>query len=177
MSRKMKSLIVEELVRGYEGSATGFVVLAYKGVNAQQADSFRRDLNDSGIKVRVVKNTLASIAFKEVGVPELGKILDGPSAVATTSNDPVELIKVLDKWAAKVAELKLLGGFVEGKLLSLDEVKTLATIPSRQDIYAQILFGINAPLTQLVNAFNAVIKNIYIIFVSIEQKKKDAEVK
>ncbi|MDR4505265.1 MAG: 50S ribosomal protein L10 [Candidatus Scalindua sp.] len=177
MSRKMKSLIVDELVKGYGGGATGFVVLGYKGLNAQQADSFRRDLNENDIQVRVVKNTLASIAFKEVGVPELGKVLDGPSAVATTSKDPVELVKVLDRWSGKITELKLLGGLVEGKLLSLDDVKTLAAIPSRQDVFAQILFGINAPLMQLANAFNAVVKNIYIILVSIEQKKKDAEVK
>jgi large subunit ribosomal protein L10 len=173
----MKSLIVRELVSDYERDTNGFVVLGCEGVSAQQANSLRRGLNDSGIKVKVVKNTLASIAFKEVGVPELGQVLSGPSVVATTSNDPVELVKVLDKWSEKIAELKILGGLMDGKLLSQDDVKTLATIPSRQDVFAQILFGISAPLMQLANAFNAVVNNIYIILVSIEQKKKDAEIK
>ncbi len=177
MSKKVKSLIVNELVKDYERDATSFIVLGYKGVNAQQADSLRRDLNGNEIKVKMVKNTLASLAFKEVGIPELGQVLDGPSVVATTNNDPVDLVKALDKWSEKIAELKILGGLVEGKLLSLDDVKTLATIPSKQDVYAQILFGINAPVLQLANAFNAVVKNIYIILVSIEQKKKDAEIK
>ncbi|GJQ57366.1 MAG: 50S ribosomal protein L10 [Candidatus Scalindua sp. AMX11] len=177
MSKKMKSLIVEELVKDYKVNANGFVVLGYKGVNAQQADSFRRDLTDKEVKVRVVKNTLASIAFKEIGISELGQVLDGPSVVATTNHDPVELIKLLDKWSKKIAELKILGGLVDGKLLSLDDVETLATIPSRQDVFAQILFGINAPLMQLANVFNAVVSNIYLVLVSIEQKKKDTEIK
>ncbi|MCP5003623.1 MAG: 50S ribosomal protein L10 [Planctomycetes bacterium] len=177
MSKKIKTLIVNELVSDYERDSNGFVVLGYKGVNAQQADSLRRDLDDNEIKVRVVKNTLAAIAFKEVGVPELGQVLDGPSAVATTGSDPVELVKVLDKWCGKIAELKILGGLVDGQLLSLDDVKTLAMIPSREDVFVQILFGVSAPLMQLANAFNAVAKNIYVLLVSIEQKKKDAEIK
>ncbi|MDR4496546.1 MAG: 50S ribosomal protein L10 [Candidatus Scalindua sp.] len=176
MSKKMKSLIVGELVETYKKDSNSFVILGYKGVSAQQADSLRRDLDEKEIKVRVVKNTLASITFREIGFPGLGELLEGPSAVVTSNNDPVELAKVLDKWSKQIAEIKILGGLMEGKLLSVDDVKTLATIPSREVVFTQILFGIQTPLRQLANIFNAVVNNLYNILVSIEEKKRGTEI-
>ncbi len=177
MSKELKRLIVNELITSYEKDIKGFVVFSFKGMNAHQSDSLRRDLSEKDIKMKVVKNSLASITFKEIGIPALGQLLEGQSAIATSRDDPIDLAKVLAKWSGKISEFKILGGLMDGKLLSINDVKALATIPSKQVVLTQILFGINTPLIQIANLFNAVINKLYIILLSIEGKKRGADIK
>ncbi len=171
MSKEMKKLIVNEFISDYKG-VSNFIVVSFKGVNTQQANVLRRDLSEKNIKLKVVKNSLASIALKEIGVPALGQILEGPSAITVSDNDPVILAKVLTKWSKEISSLKIVGGLVDGEMLSLDDIKTLSAIPSREVVLTQIVFAIQAPMVQLANVFNATASSLCRVLHAIKEKKE-----
>ncbi len=171
MSKELKKLVVNELISDYKG-VNNFIVVSFKGVNTQQANVLRRDLSENDIKLRVVKNSLAAIALKEAGVPALGQMLEGPSAITASDNDPVILIKVLTKWSKEISALKIVGGLIDGEMLSLDDIKTLSAIPSRQVVLTQIVFAIQAPMVQLANVFNATASSLCRVLHAIKEKKE-----
>ena len=171
MSKELKKLVVNELISDYKG-VNNFIVVSFKGVNTQQANVLRRDLSEKDIKLKVVKNSLASIALKEIGVPALGQILEGPSAITASDNDPVILTKVLTKWSKEISSLKIVGGLIDGEMLSLDDIKTLSAIPSREVVLTQIVFAIQAPMVQLANVFNATASSLCRVLHAIKEKKE-----
>jgi large subunit ribosomal protein L10 len=171
MSKELKKLIVNEFISDYKG-VNNFIVVSFKGVNTQQANVLRKDLSEKDIKLKVVKNSLASIALKEIGVPALGQILEGPSAITVSDNDPVILAKVLTKWSKEISSLKIVGGLVDGEMLSLDDIKTLSAIPSREVVLTQIVFAIQAPMVQLANVFNATASSLCRVLHAIKEKKE-----
>ena len=171
MSKELKKLVVNELISDYKG-VNNFIVVSFKGVNTQQANVLRKDLSENDIKLKVVKNSLASIALKEAGVPALGQMLEGPSAITASDNDPVVLIKVLTKWSKEISALKIVGGLIDGEMLSLDDIKTLSAIPSREVVLTQIVFAIQAPMVQLANVFNATASSLCRVLHAIKEKKE-----
>ena len=171
MSKELKKLIVNEFISDYKG-VNNFIVVSFKGVNTQQANVLRKDLSEKNIKLKVVKNSLASIALKEIGVPALGQILEGPSAITVSDNDPVILTKVLTKWSKEISSLKIVGGLIDGEMLSLDDIKTLSAIPSREVVLTQIVFAIQAPMVQLANVFNATASSLCRVLHAIKEKKE-----
>lgn len=171
MSKELKKLIVNELISNYRDK-NNIVVVDYKGIKAHQANALRSTLSEKEITLKVVKNSLAALAFKEVGIAELGQMLEGASAVTTSSSDPVFLAKVLTTCSKENPEFKIRGGVVDGKLLSSDDIKALATIPSREVVLAQILMGISTPLVQLSKVFNATIRDLYLVLVAIREEKE-----
>ncbi|MFQ5713159.1 MAG: 50S ribosomal protein L10 [Candidatus Scalinduaceae bacterium] len=176
MSKELKKLVVDELISDYRG-VNNFIVVSFKGVNTQQANTLRRDLSEKDIKLKVVKNSLAAIAFKEIGIPALGQMLEGPSAITISDNDPVILAKVLAKWSREISGLKIMGGLMDGEMLPLEDIKALSAIPSKQVVLTQILFGISTPLIQLANLFNAVTNNLYFVLLAIKEKKSNGDKK
>lgn len=172
MSKELKKLVVKELKSNYQ-DVNNFIVIKFKGISALQANTLRRDLSENDIRMRVVKNSLVSITFKELGIPALGQMLEGPSAIATSNNGPIALIKVLTKWSEKIKEFQIIGGLMDGRLLSVQDIKTLSSIPSKEVLLTQILFAIRTPITQLANVFNAVINNLYFVLSEIKDKKEN----
>jgi large subunit ribosomal protein L10 len=171
MSKELKKLVVNELISDYKG-VNNFIVVSFKGVNTRQANVLRKDLSEKDIKLKVVKNSLAAIALKEIGVPALGQILEGPSAITASDNDPVILTKVLTKWSKEISGLKIVGGLIDGEMLSLDDIKTLSAIPSREVVLTQIVFAIQAPMVQLANVFNATASSLCRVLHAIKEKKE-----
>lgn len=171
MSKELKKLIVDELVADYN-DMDNFVMVSFKGVNAHQANALRRNLSEKDISFKVVKNSLASIAFNKIGVSAFEQMFKGQTAVSANKNDPVLLAKTLTEKSKELSDFKIVGGLAEGKVLSIDDVNTLASIPSREVVLTQILFGINAPLIQLANVFNAVINKLYLVLVAVKDKKE-----
>jgi large subunit ribosomal protein L10 len=176
MSKELKKLVVNELISAYRG-VDNFIVVSFKGVSTQQANTLRRDLSEKDIKLKVVKNSLAAIALKEIGIPALGQILEGPSAITTSDNDPVILAKVLAKWSREISGLQIMGGLMDGEMVPLEDIKALSAIPSKQVVLTQILFGISTPLIQLSNLFNAVTNNLYFVLLAIKEKKSNGDKK
>jgi large subunit ribosomal protein L10 len=171
MSKALKKLIVEELITDYRNKKN-LVLVNFKGVNAQQTNVLRKDLSEKNIDARVVKNSLAALAFKEIGISELGKMLEAPTVVAT-NDDPVELAKTLKKCSKEISGFDIVGGWMDGELMSIEDIGTLASIPSREVVLTQIVFAIKAPMVQLANVFNATANNLCQVLHAVKEKKSE----
>lgn len=129
----------------------------YRGLSVSQFSTLRRELRNVGSKARVVKNTLARISAKKAweskgvkGLDEFLGVLNGPSLLVVSNDDPVGPSKVLAKFAKDSQKLTVKGGLFENNFLGKAEVEQLATLPSREEVFGQLLRVISAPATQVV---------------------------
>ncbi len=172
MSKALKKLIVDELIADYKGKKN-LVVVNFSGINAHQSNELRRGLVDKDIRMKVVKNSLAVRVFKEIGVSGLEQMIEAPTAVAASDDDPVELAKTLKKYSKEISSFKIVGGWIDGVLMSFDNINTLASIPSREAVMTQLLFAIKTPLVQLANVFNATATSLCQVLNAIKEKKSN----
>jgi large subunit ribosomal protein L10 len=135
----------------------------------------RKTVRSAGGRYQVVKNTLAQRASEGTKVGEALKGLKGVSSIAYTDGDPVALAKALSKYVDDNPEFSFKSGVLEGKLLSLTEVKALATMPSKEEIYSKLLFLMNAPAQRLVTVMNAVGRDLAVVVNQGVEKKKFKE--
>ncbi|MGM0884389.1 MAG: 50S ribosomal protein L10 [Bacillota bacterium] len=137
-----------------ESSST--VVADYRGLNVAQVTELRKQLREAGIDFQVLKNSLVRRATEGTDYVELNNILTGPTAVAFSKNDAVAAAKILNDFAKKNDALKLKGGIVEGKVVSMEEVKALAELPSREGLLSMLLSVLQAPMRNFALAVKAV---------------------
>jgi len=172
MSKALKKLIVEELVTDYKNKKS-LVLVNFKGIDAQQTNVLRMGLGENNISARVVKNSLAAIAFNEVGIEKLGQMLEAQTVVATSEDDPVGLAKTLKKYSKEISGFDIVGGWVDGELMSIEDIDALASIPSREVVLTQIVCVINAPMVQMASVFNATAKTLCRVLHAIKEKKSE----
>ena len=133
--------------------------------------ALRKVVREAGGKYRVVKNKLAAISGQGTQVEGALKGLKGVSSVAFTSGDPVALAKGFAKWVGENAEFQFKLGIVDGKLLNVEEVKALATMPGKEEIFAKLLFLINAPAQRLATVINATGRDLAVVWTRVWRKK------
>ena len=144
-----KKAIVEELSSKISG-ATSAVFVNYSGITVAQDTELRRQFREANVDYSVVKNTLTRLAARGAGYNEFDEILNGTTSMACTTGDPIAPARIICEFAKKnknVLEIK--GGFVEGKVLSLDELKSFGELPSKDALVAQVLGTFLAPITSL----------------------------
>jgi large subunit ribosomal protein L10 len=122
----------------------------------------------------VVKNTLARLASEGTGVADALKSLEGVTSIAYTSGDPVALAKALSKYVDDNPEYSFKAGVLEGRVISMNEVKALASMPSKEEIHAKLLFLINSPAQRLVTVMNAVGRDLAVVVSQGVEKNKFA---
>ena len=171
MANELKKLIVKEMVSRYR-SSSNYLVVGYQGINSLQFDELRKNLRKKKIYLEIIKNSLAAIAFKEIGIAGIVNILTGPSAIATSKDDPVIMAKETIEWSKKIPAFSLRGGYVDGAMLSADDIKNLAKLPTMPVLRTQIVIGINAPIVGVVSSFNAVLRGLATVFQAISDKKE-----
>ncbi len=148
------------------------IVATYSKLTVTQDFELRKALRPTGAKYRVVKNTLAERAGKGTKVEEALKNLQGVTSIAYTSGDPVALAKALAKYAKDNPEFSFKAGVVEGRVITVKEIESLATMPSKDELYSKLLFLLNAPSQRLVTTMNAVGRNLAVVVSQgVEQKK------
>ena len=162
VTREKKAEQIDKLGKELQ-QVSSLVVTTYTKLTVAQDYELRKTLRTSGAKYAVVKNTLAERAAKGTKAEEVLKGLSGVTSIAYTSGDPVALAKALSKYAKDNPEFTFKSGVVEGRVISIDEIKALATMPSKEEIYAKLLFLINAPAQRLVTAMNAVGRNLAVV--------------
>jgi len=155
---EQKKQVVAQLVETLKSAQAG-VLVDYRGITVEQDTQLRAKLREAGVEYKVVKNTLTRFAAKEVGFEELDEQLNGPTALAISTTDAVAPAKVISDFAKEVEALQIKAGFVDGKVISLDEVKTLASTPSREVLIAKIMGSLNAPISKLVRTLQALVDN------------------
>jgi large subunit ribosomal protein L10 len=154
LTRATKKKKVQVLSKELEASTTAIIGTFAKMTVAQDFE-LRKVVRGAGGKYRVLKNKLAAKAGAGTKVEAALKGLKGVSAAAFTSGDPVELAKAFSKWVSENAEFTFKLGIIDGKLINVEEVKALASMPPKEEIYAKLLFLINAPAQRLVTVLNA----------------------
>lgn len=151
-----KSQVVSEIREKLE-NASGVVLADYRGLTVAQVTQLRVQLRQAGVEYRVLKNTLVRRAANEVGVQGLDPYLEGPTAVAF-STDPVAPAKVLTDFAKTNKNLQVKAGILDGKVIGPEGVKALADLPSREVLLSMVLRGMQAPLTGMANVLQGPIR-------------------
>jgi large subunit ribosomal protein L10 len=173
ISKAKKSEKVQALAKEL-GTSTTAIVGTFTKLTVAQDFALRKVIRDAGGKYRVVKNKLAAKSSEGTKVEAALKGLKGVNSVAFTSGDPVALAKVFAKWVGDNAEFQFKLGIVDGKLLNVAEVKALATMPGKEEIYAKLLFLINAPAQRLVTVLNATGRDLVVVLNQGVEKGKFA---
>jgi large subunit ribosomal protein L10 len=173
VTRAKKNEQVEKLGSDLK-KVSSLVVTTYTKLTVAQDYELRKTLRSSGAKYRVVKNTLAERAAKGTKAEEVLKGLSGVTSIAYTEGDPVALAKALAKYAKDNPEFTFKGGVVEGRVVSIKEIESLATMPSKEEIYSKLLFLLNAPAQRLVTTVNAVGRDLAIVLNQGVEKQKFA---
>ena len=148
------------------------VVTTYTKMTVAQDYELRKVLRGAGAKYQVVKNTLVERAAKGTKVEEVLKNLSGVNSIAYTTGDPVALAKALAKYAKDNPEFTFKAGVVEGRALSVKELESLATMPSKEELYSKLLFLISAPAQRLVTVMNAVGRDLAVVVNQAVEKQK-----
>jgi large subunit ribosomal protein L10 len=162
LTKAKKTKKVKVLAKELETSTTAIIGTFAKLTVAQDFE-LRKVIRGAGGKYRVLKNKLAAKASEGTKVEAALKGLKGVSAAAFTSGDPVELAKAFSKWVGENAEFTFKLGIIDGKLITVDEVKALATMPAKEELYAKLLFLINSPAQRLVTVINAAGRDLAVV--------------
>ena len=149
-------------------NASSMIVATYSKLTVTQDFELRKALRPTGANYRVVKNTLAERAGKGTKLEAALKDLQGVTSIAYTEGDPVALAK----YVKDNPEFSFKAGVVEGRVISVKEIESLATMPSKEELYSKLLYLLNAPSQRLVTAMNAVGRNLAVVVSQgVEQKK------
>jgi len=171
VTKARKHQQIEELGTDLK-KVSNLVVATYSKLTVAQDYELRKTLRNSGAKYRVVKNTLAERAAKGTKAEEVLKGLTGVTSIAYTEGDPVALAKALAKYAKDNPEFSFKAGVVEGRVVSIKEIESLATMPSKDEIYSKLLFLMSAPAHRLVTAINAVGRDLAVVLNQGVEKQK-----
>ena len=150
-----KQQVVTEIADKLRASKSTIVV-DYRGLTVSEATELRKQLREAGVEFKVYKNSLTRRAAESVEMAELNEFLTGPNAIAFSNEDVVAPAKVLNDFAKDHEALEIKAGVIEGKLVTLDEVKAIATLPSREGLLSMLLSVLQAPIRNLALATKAV---------------------
>jgi len=152
--------------------ASSMIVGTFSKLTVAKDDQLRRTVRSVGGRYQVVKNTLAQRASEGTKVGEALKGLKGVTSIAYTEGDPVALAKALSKYVDDNPEFSFKSGVLEGRVISINEIKALATMPSKEEIYSKLLFLINAPAQRLVTVMNAAGRDLAVVINQGVEKNK-----
>jgi len=162
---------VERLAKELEGS-TSAIIGTFTKLTVGQDFELRKTVRAAGGRYRVLKNKLAARASKGSKIEAALQGLKGVSSVAYTSGDPVALAKALSTWVEDNAQFTFKLGIVDGNVITVDEVKQLATMPGKEEIFSKLLFLINAPAQRLATVINATGRDLAVVVnQAVEQNK------
>lgn len=171
ISRQEKEAAVQELLEKL-GQAKGAVLTDYRGISVIKMTDLRRQLRQSGIELKVVKNTLAKRAASELGISGLDQYLEGPTAIAFSLTDPVAPAKSISEFIRTNKILEVKAGLVEGKVISAAGVQALADLPPREVLIAQVVGGIAAPLSGFLNVLQGPIRKLGYALEAVRKQKE-----
>jgi large subunit ribosomal protein L10 len=161
MNRDEKAAVVDEIAEQF-GSADAVFAVDYRGISVAQAATLRARLRDADARFRVVKNSLSERAADQAGLESIKPMLVGPTALTFVRGDAAAAAKALNDAAREMQLLDFKGGLLGGSVLSADDVRSIARLPSRDVLYGQLVATIAAPLTGLARGLNALVGGLAI---------------
>ena len=173
MATPEKEAAVAELKENLMNSTVA-IMSQYKGITAEQVTALRSKLRSENVTYKVYKNTLAKRALDELELSGASEFFDGPTAWAF-SEDPVAPARLLKEFAKEAKVINMLGGVLDGEVVDANKLQTLADLPSRDQLIAQVVGTIAMPLRNLVGTLNAVPRNAVQVIEAIRKKKEEEE--
>src|SRR5581483_1220098 len=171
LSKSKKNEKVKQLASELETS-TSAIIGTFTGLTAAKDFELRKTIRAAGGRYHVVKNKLAAKSAQGTKVEKALQGLKGVSSVAYTSGDPVALAKALSNWVKDNAEFTFKLGIVDGKVINVQEIQSLATLPGKEELFSKLLYLINAPATRLATVINATGRNLAVVVnQAVEQNK------
>lgn len=165
-----KEQVVNEIKEKFQ-RAEAVVLVDYRGLNVAEVTELRKRFREAGADYKVYKNTLMTRALTELGIEELIPYLTGPNAVALGYDDPVVPAKIISEFAKDHEKLEIKAGMISRKVIGAEGIKSLASLPSKEVLVAQVLGGLNAPITGFVNVLQGNIRNLVYALNAIAEKK------
>ena len=153
-----KKAVVDQIADQLK-NASSAVFVDYKGITVAQDTQLRNQFRAAGVEYSVVKNTLTRFAANKIGYTEFDELLNGTTALAHTTGDPIAPARIVSEFVKKNKDvIRIKGGMVEGKVLSLDELKAFGELPSKDALVAQVLGTFLAPITSLAVVLDQIAK-------------------
>lgn len=153
-----KQAIVAALVERLQNSTAG-VFVDYKGISVAEDTVLRAELRAKDVEYNVVKNTLTRFAIEKVGFQELDPILNGTTSLATSTSDPIAPIRVVSEYSKKLNDRFVIkAGFMDGRILTMDEINEIAQLPSKEALYAKLLGTMLAPISSLAIVLGQIVE-------------------
>jgi large subunit ribosomal protein L10 len=163
MNRQEKTDVVQELKETL-GKVASLVVADYRGLTVEQVNGLRSEIRKADCTYRVVKNTLFKRAIEGTEMEGLAPLFKGPTAIAYSYEDPVAPAKIIDKFQGDLEHLEVKGAYLEGEVLDKAGVKSLATMPGKDELRAKLLMTFLAPATEFVRLIAAASQNfVYLL--------------
>ena len=151
-----KKAVVAALEEQLKGAASG-VLVDYKGITVAEDTALRAELRQNDVQYSVVKNTLVRFALDDAGLKELDDVLNGTTSLAISKDDPIAPMRIVNKYAKQLGDrFNIKAGFMDGKVLPLDDVFALAELPSKDALLGQVLGMMLAPITSLAIVIKAI---------------------
>ena len=150
---EIKKPIVEEISAAIK-DAQSVVLVDYRGLTVEQDTKLRKELREADVNYKVYKNTMMNFAFKGTDFESLAPYLEGPSAVAISTSDATAPARVLAKFAKSAEALEIKAGVVEGTLYDANGMKSIASIPSREELLARLFGSMKSPVTNFARVMN-----------------------
>lgn len=172
--KKEKQIVVDAIRDNLQNSEVS-VLTDYRGLTVSEMDELRKRFREEGVEFKVVKNTYTWRAAQEIGLEDLEGYLTGPTAIAFGPDDPVAPAKVITEFAKNHKKLEIKGGVLEGKVIPVEMIKTLAELPSKEQLLGQVASAMQAPISGLVNVLQAPIRDLaYVVDALRAQKEQEA---
>ena len=171
LTRAEKQQQIEDLKAGLQ-PAQGVFVMDFSGLTVGEVTELRQKVDQASGRYVVVKNTLAKIAVDGSRNEPLKELFSGPTALAITDEDSVHLAKVLADFAKNHEKLQFRGGLIEGQLLDANQAKQVATMPTKQELVARLLFLLQSPMRRLAVALNWPVRALAVSVKQIADEKE-----